>query len=77
MLAKQKIKKKRGRGRPATGFDPMVGVRMPIEVREEIEAWGAEQSPALKLSEAIRRLVDIGLAAAKPRRPAKRKGEPR
>jgi hypothetical protein len=48
----------------------MVGVRMPPEVREEIEAWGAEQSPPLKLSEAIRRLLDDALK--RTRRKAKR-----
>jgi hypothetical protein len=56
-------KKKRGRGRPATGFDPMVGLRMPLEERQAVEAWAAKQPEKLSLSRAIRRLVQLGLAA--------------
>jgi hypothetical protein len=53
--------KKRGRGRPATGIDPMVGVRMPLEQRRAIEQWAAKQDGKPTLSEAIRRLVELGL----------------
>jgi hypothetical protein len=69
--AKQKLaeKKKRGRGRPATGFDPMIGLRLPPEMRRVIEDWAAEQSPPLTFSEAVRRLLDFALTVArKPRR---------
>jgi hypothetical protein len=61
IFAKQKIEKKRRRGRPATGFDPMIGLRLAPEMRQEIEDWAAEQSPPLTFSEAIRRLLDDAL----------------
>jgi hypothetical protein len=66
-------------GRPPTGMDPMVGVRMPPAKRKEIAKWAAAQPDRPSFSEAVRRLVDIGLnteATAKPRRIAKRKDEP-
>lgn len=56
-------------GRPATGKDPMVGLRMPPELRHAIEAWAARQEDTPGLSEAIRRLVERGLTVkgeAKP-----------
>lgn len=62
---------KRGRGRPATGKDPMVGVRMAPELRRTLEAWAAKQPDKPSLSEAIRRHVERSLAAdqgTKPRR---------
>jgi hypothetical protein len=36
---------------------------MPPDERQEIEAWGAEQSPPLTFSEAVRRLIRHGLDA--------------
>jgi len=61
------VKRKR-RGRPATGVDPLVGVRMPPASRKAVEAWAKQQPDGPSLSEAIRRLVDIGLAAALKRK---------
>ena len=46
-----------------------MGLRGTPEFRAEIEAWAKQQHDKPKLSEAIRRLVEIGLgvkAAAKP-----------
>jgi hypothetical protein len=67
--------KKRGRGRPATGHDPARSVRLSDEIIKRIEKWGADQEDKPPRSEAIRRLVELGLAAnvdaqveAKPRR---------
>jgi hypothetical protein len=54
--------KKRGRGRPATGQTPIVGVRFSAEKRKAIEAWAAAQPDKPSLSNAIRRLVDLGLS---------------
>jgi hypothetical protein len=42
----------------------MTGVRMPPEERQAIEAWGAEQSPKVTFSKALRHLAQRGLAAA-------------
>lgn len=47
------------RGRPATGKDPLVGARFPQELIDAIDAW-ASQNDASR-SEAIRRLVELGL----------------
>jgi hypothetical protein len=49
-------------GRPATGHDPFVGVRLPESLLKEIAEW-ADQHEAASRSEAIRRLVEIGLKA--------------
>jgi hypothetical protein len=50
---------KRKPGRPATGVDPLVGVRFPISSIAQIDAWAAERK--ISRSEAIRRLVEIAL----------------
>ena len=53
------------RGRPATGKDPVVPVRLPVAVIKKIDVWGTKQlQPAQSRSEAIRRLVETGLARA-------------
>jgi hypothetical protein len=51
------------RGRPATGFAPMVGVRMTEEFQAAIRAWAKKQSDDPPLATAIRRLVELGLKA--------------
>lgn len=56
---KPKVKKRMGR--PPTGRDPIVGVRMPPVKRKEIETWAADQEDKPAFSEAVRRLIDIGL----------------
>jgi hypothetical protein len=53
---------KRKRGRPATGRDPIVGLRVPQETRDKIERWARRQPDEPTLSEAIRRLIEIGLS---------------
>ena len=56
--------KKRGRGRPPTGGrDPHVAIRMPRTLIDQVDAWGAENEGTR--SEAIRRLVELGLKAKK------------
>ena len=42
----------------------MVGVRLSSELRSRIERWAEKQTHGPKLSEAIRSLVEIGLASA-------------
>ena len=65
MAKSVKVKPKK-RGRPATGRDPFVGVRLPPFLISEIEKWAAGQSAGLSRSEAIRRLIELGLARAQP-----------
>lgn len=59
---KKSIPVKPKRGRPATGRDPFVGVRLPPSLIDEIENWSAKYDAATR-SEAIRRLVELGLKA--------------
>jgi hypothetical protein len=56
-----KVNQKKGRGRPATGRDPVSAVRLPVELTAAVDKW-AEDNKANR-SEAIRRLVEIGLKA--------------
>jgi hypothetical protein len=57
------------RGRPPTGKDPQIVARMPAEYIASVDAWAAANETTR--SEAIRRLVELGLtvkAAARPSR---------
>jgi len=49
------------RGRPATGRDPVSAVRLSPELTAAVDKWGEDHDATR--SEAIRRLVEIGLAA--------------
>ena len=52
------------RGRPATGQDPVSAVRLPADLTDKIDAW-AHKKGAESRSEAIRRLVELGLKKGK------------
>jgi hypothetical protein len=54
-------KKKRGRGRPATGQGTMVSSRIPPAIVEVIDDWASKNDTTR--SDAIRRLVELGLKA--------------
>jgi hypothetical protein len=58
--------KKRGRGRPPTGITPMVGLRMPAEMRKQAEALAEEEG--ITLSKKLLNIIADGLA--------KKKGKP-
>jgi hypothetical protein len=49
------------RGRPATGQDPVLTVRLPPGTRSAIETWAKQQKDRPSRSEAIRRLIEIAL----------------
>jgi hypothetical protein len=51
-------------GRPATGRDPQFAFRIPLQTIADIEAWAAQQPDKPSRSEALRRLIDIGLGKA-------------
>jgi len=58
-MARKSIKvipKKRGRGRPATGKDPLVALRLPVELIGKIDDWAKRNS--LSRSAAIRSMVE-------------------
>jgi hypothetical protein len=48
--------KKRGRGRPATGVTPMVGLRMPPEMRAQVEKLARKDG--ITLSKAILQIIE-------------------
>ena len=52
-------------GRPATGQNPVTAIRLSAQMRESVDAWAARQSDEPGRSEAIRRLVELGLKAKK------------
>jgi hypothetical protein len=56
-----KVEPKKRRGRPATGKDPHVAARMSVDLIGQVDAWGVANS--VTRSEAIRRLVELGLKA--------------
>jgi hypothetical protein len=65
---KKAIRKKHGgarpgSGRPATGKSPVTSIRLSAAVCAKVEAWAKMQEDAPSRSEAIRRLVEIGLKA--------------
>ena len=63
-LRKNVVPKKRGRA--ATGQDdPVTAIRLSSELRENVDAWAAGQIDEPGRSEAIRRLVEMGLASAR------------
>jgi hypothetical protein len=70
-LSIKKVLPKKKRGRPATGKDPMMSLRMPPELKVQIDAWAAHQDDKPPRSEAIRRLIEQALAAAPKRGKAK------
>jgi predicted DNA-binding protein len=53
--------KRPGAGRPATGTDPSRTFRLSDEFMADLEAWASANG--VTRSEAIRRLVEIGLKA--------------
>jgi Arc/MetJ-type ribon-helix-helix transcriptional regulator len=58
--------KKRKPGRPATGQIPARSIRLPKELSARIDSWAVKQPDTPLRSEAIRRLVELGLAKTKP-----------
>jgi hypothetical protein len=50
-------------GRPATGREPVRTMRLSDDFMAKVDAWAASQDDEPGRSEAIRRLVEIGLKA--------------
>jgi hypothetical protein len=57
--------KRPGVGRPATGRDPARTFRLSNDFIASVDAWAAKQPDEPGRSEAIRRLVEIGLKKGK------------
>jgi hypothetical protein len=61
-MAKSISVKRKKRGRPATGTEPLYGIRVSDVLMREIMQWA--RSNGMTRSEAIRRLVKMGLKAS-------------
>jgi hypothetical protein len=61
-----KVLPKKKRGRPPTGRDPVTAIRLAADLRAVIDAWALKQDDRPSRSEAIRRLIEFGLARARP-----------
>jgi hypothetical protein len=65
-----------GAGRPATGKDPVRAIRLSDEFLEKVDGWAAKQADEPARSEAIRRLVELGLTVkTRPKQPAPARAE--
>jgi hypothetical protein len=53
--------KRPGAGRPATGKDPVLTLRAPPALTGRVEDWAKRQADRPSRSEALRRLVELGL----------------
>jgi hypothetical protein len=60
---KENVIRKREKGGPAIAADLLVALRLPIETRQAILVWARDQPGQPNLSEAIRRLIDMGLGS--------------
>jgi hypothetical protein len=62
-IQKSKGGNRPGAGRPATGTDPVRTIRLADVLMAKIETWADQQGDSPGRSEAIRRLVELGLKA--------------
>jgi len=56
-------KKSRGRPKRIGGVDPVSAVRLPSDITNDVDGWAEKHD--VSRSEAIRRLVEIGLKKTK------------
>jgi hypothetical protein len=72
VMAKSIIVLRKKRGRPPTGQDPVMAVRLPRELTERIDEW-MKHFHAPTRSDAIRQLIELGLnsRSAQPKKPRK------
>jgi hypothetical protein len=67
-------KKSRGRPKKKGGVYPVTAVRLPPETIRGVDEWAHSQDANPGRSEAIRRLVEIGLTVKTSARPASKPG---
>jgi hypothetical protein len=72
-MKKARTVKQKVMGRPRTGITPLIGFRADPMTRAAIVKWAENQPDMPTLSEAIRRLVELGLSVAKPPAPTSAK----
>jgi hypothetical protein len=66
-VKKARTVKQKVMGRPRTGITPIMGFRADTATRAAIIRWAKNQPDVPSLSEAIRRLVEIGLTVKRTR----------
>jgi hypothetical protein len=66
--------KRAGSGRKPTGTDPARTVRLSDEFIASVDEWAAQQPDEPARSEAIRRLVELGLTVKTPATPVSKPG---
>jgi hypothetical protein len=71
-VKKARTVKQKVMGRPRTGTTPLMGFRASDELRGKIVHWAEFQPDAPKLSEAVRRLVELGLTVKTKAKPTGR-----
>jgi hypothetical protein len=64
-MKKARAVKQKVMGRPRTGITPLMGFRADPVIRAAIVKWAENQPDTPSLSEAIRRLVELGLKKGK------------
>ena len=67
-------KKSRGRPKKEGGVYPVTAVRLPPALGAEVDKWAGSLADAPTRSEAIRRLVELGLKVETPARPVSKPG---
>ena len=60
-MIKDDVQSQNRRGRPPTGTNPSVGVRLPPPEMAALDNWRRQQPDMPTRPEAIRRLIEIGL----------------
>ena len=68
MARRSMTTRKKQRGAPATGKGTLTGLRLQAGLLSRIDRWAASQEDDPSRPEAIRRLVELGLALAQPAR---------
>src|SRR5438105_15185143 len=67
-------KKSRGRPKKKGGVYPVTAVRLSPALGTEVDKWAGSQPDTPTRSEAIRRLVELGLKVKTPARPVSKPG---
>jgi hypothetical protein len=67
-------KKSRGRPKKKGGVYPVTAVRLPPSLCSDVGKWADSQEGTPTRSEAIRRLVELGLTVKTPARPVSKPG---
>jgi hypothetical protein len=73
-MKKSRTVKQKVIGRPRTGITPLMGFRADPTTRAEIVRWAEKQPDMPTLSEAIRRLVELGLRVKTEAMPVRKPG---